>query len=250
MPAHNAAPTIVESAESVLGQTFGDLELLIVDDESSDGTRAASDALAERDPRVRVLRRPGRLGPAAARNVALAEARGRYVAFCDSDDLWLPEKLERQLAKLRETGAALTYSAYHRIAPDFTGGVKAFEPAGRVVRVPATLRYDRLLYRNDIGCLTAVLDTEQVSDPRMPDTAGAEDWALWLSILREGKVAVGVQEPLALYRTSQPQSHSSRRWRAVKAVWRVLREQEGLGRVNAAFHITVDAVTALRKSLI
>ena len=151
MPAHNAAPTIVESAESVLGQTFGDLELLIVDDSSSDGTRVASDALAERDPRVRVLCRPGRLGPAAARNVALEQARGRYIAFCDSDDLWLPEKLERQLDVLRRTGAALTYSAYHRIPPDFTGGVSAFEPTGRLVRVPPALKYDRLLYRNDNG---------------------------------------------------------------------------------------------------
>ncbi|PZR54337.1 glycosyltransferase family 2 protein [Xylanimonas oleitrophica] len=250
MPAYNSAGTLLDSAQSVLDQTFADLELVVVDDSSTDTTPNLLARLAGRDPRVRVIRLEGRNGPARARNAALDVARGRYVAFCDADDLWLPEKLARQLALAEESGAPLVYSGYHRIDAGFTGGAAAFRPAGRVVRVPTTLTRAELLRRNAVGCLTAMYDRDRTGEVRMPDIPGAEDWALWLRILRGGGTAVGIDEPLALYRTAQPGSHSAQRWRAVQAVWRVLREEEGLSVPAAAVHLVTDAIAALRKGTI
>ena len=133
---------------------------------------------------------------------------------------------------------------------DFGGSAATFEPADRVVHVPTTLTHARLLWSNVVGCLTEMVDSAQTGPLAMPDIPGAEDWALWLRILRDGGTAVGIDEPLALYRTAQPGSHSARRWRAAHAVWRVLREAEGQSVPSSAVHLVVSALTALAKSRI
>lgn len=250
MPAFNSSRTLRDSAQSVLDQTFDSLELIIVDDVSADATLEVADDLARRDARVRVVRRERRGGPAAARNSGIALARGRFVAFCDADDQWLPHKLERQLESAASSGAALVYSAYHRVDAEFNGSARDFVPDGRVIRVPPRVTYAELLRSNVIGCLTALVDRQQAGEISMPDIPGAEDWALWLRILRSGGSAVGLEEPLALYRAAQPGSHSASRWRAIKAVWRVLREEEGLSVAASFGHLVTDAAAALRKNRI
>lgn len=250
MPAFNSARTLRDSAASVLDQTFGSLELVIVDDGSTDTTVAVAEALASGDTRVRLVRNVTNAGPAGARNAGIAAGRGRYLAFCDADDLWLPTKLERQLEVACQTGAALVYSAYHRIAADHSGPAAGFRPQGRVVHVPTRVTHADLLRRNLVGCLTALVDLERTGPVAMPDIPGAEDWALWLRILRAGGRAAGLDEPLALYRTAQPGSHSARRLRAVRAVWQVLRREEGLAIPRAAAHLLTDAAAALRKDRI
>jgi len=250
MPAFNSASTLHDSAQSVLDQTFDSLELIVVDDGSTDGTAAVAEELTARDARVRLIGRTDRGGPARARNTGITAAHGRYLAFCDADDLWLPTKLERQLHVIGATGAALVYSAYHRIAADFAGPVEAFLPQGRVVRVPEQVDHRELLRRNVIGCLTAMYDRRRTGEVGMPDLAGAEDWALWLQITREYGPAVGLKQPLALYRSAQTGSHSASRIRAARAVWRVLRQQEHCAAPMAAMHLATDALDALRKSMI
>lgn len=250
MPVFNGARTLRRSMASVLDQTHRDLELLVVDDGSTDDTPRIAAELAGRDERVRVLHRAQCGGPAAARNTGIAAARGRYLAFCDADDLWLPEKLARQLDLAQQTGAALVYCGYHRVDADFAGSAADFAPEGRVVRVPRRLTHAALLRRNVIGNLTAVVDLDRTGPVEMPDVPGAEDWALWLRIVREHGEAAAIDEPLALYRASQPGSHSADRMRAVRAVWRVLRDQEGLGPVRAALCVVSSAAAALRKNRI
>ncbi|MCS6711048.1 glycosyltransferase family 2 protein [Brachybacterium sp. EF45031] len=247
MPVFNGAHTLEQSMGSVLDQTCADLELLVVDDASTDSSAQVVERAASADPRVRLLRRASSGGPAAARNTALASARGRYVAFCDADDLWLSHKLERQLELARTSGAALVYCGYHRIAADYAGSVAQFTPDGRVVRVPSRLTHAQLLRRNVIGNLTAVVDTARTGPVRMPDLPGAEDWALWLKVVREHGPAAGIDQPLALYRTAQAHSHSADRGRAVRAVWRVLRQQEHLSRPGAAVRLLTGIAAALRK---
>ncbi|RUP86861.1 glycosyltransferase family 2 protein [Dermabacter sp. HSID17554] len=250
MPVFNGTATLHQSMTSILRQSVPDLELVVVDDGSSDDSAAIADRLAQTDDRVRLKRRSQSGGPAAARNTGIATAKGRYLAFCDADDMWLPHKLERQIACAERTGAPLIYSSYHRIAPDYHASAADFEPEGRVVSVPTKLTHDDLLAGNQIGNLTAMVNLEVTGDVTMPDRPGAEDWALWLSITREHGAAHGVHEPLALYRAEQEGSHSDDRLRAIRAVWRVLREQEGVPRLKAAWYLTRSSVAALKKSKI
>jgi len=248
MPAFNSAQTLRESAQSVLDQTWNSVELIVVDDASTDDTPALAEDLASRDARVRLIPRAEQGGPAVARNTGIAAAQGRYLAFCDADDLWLPEKLERQLELAAATGAALIYSSYHRVDAGFAGSAASFRPDGRVIQAPPRLTHAELLRRNAIGCLTAVVDRDQTGPVEMPNIPGAEDWALWLQILRNGRAAVGVREPLALYRVASAGSHSAQRRRAVGAVWRVLREQERLSWPAALRHPVTDAMAGPRTS--
>jgi glycosyltransferase involved in cell wall biosynthesis len=250
MPVFNGARTLRQSVTSVLDQTCTDLELVVVDDASTDDTARIAEELAEQDPRVRIVRRERSGGPAAARNSGIASGAGRFLAFCDADDLWLPEKLQRQLDLARTSGASLLYCGYHRVDADYAGSGADFVPEGRVVRVPTSLSREGLLRRNVIGNLTAVVDLRRTGPVSMPDIPGAEDWALWLSILREGGTAAGIDEPLALYRAAQQDSHSADRTRAVRAVWRVLRRQEGLSAPSALVHLVTGALAALRKNRI
>lgn len=250
VPVYNGARTLRHSVLSVLDQTCRDLELVVVDDGSTDDTVHIAEELAELDERVRLRRRERSGGPAVARNTGIAGGTGRFLAFCDADDLWLPTKLERQLEAAEAEGAALVYCGYHRVDAAFSRPAADFVPEGRVVHVPTRLTRADLLRRNVIGNLTAVVDLHRTGPVSMPDIQGAEDWALWLRILGAGGTAVGIDEPLALYRAAQPGSHSADRRRAVRAVWQVLRQQEKLAVPSAAVHLVTGALAALRKNRI
>lgn len=250
MPVFNGNATLHQSMMSILRQSVEDLELIVVDDGSSDDSVHIAERLAQTDDRVRLERREKSGGPAAARNTGIVKAKGQYLAFCDADDMWLPHKLERQLECAKRSGAALIYSSYHRIAPSFRASAEAFEPEGRVVCVPTKLTHEELLAGNKIGNLTAMVNLSVTGPVTMTDRPGAEDWALWLEITRRFGAAHGIEEPLALYRAEQKGSHSNDRLRAIRAVWRVLREQENVPRWKAAWYLMRSSIAALRKSRI
>jgi len=218
-PSWNVERFIEETIDSVQAQSFGDWELLIADDCSTDKTPEIIAAIGARDPRVKLIRQPKNGGPALARQAAIAQAQGRYLAFLDSDDLWLPEKLERQLAFAREKRAALSYTAFRRID-------EANTVSGRLIGVPAQLSYDRLLKNTSIATLTALVDRE-ISGPVAMTNEGYDDFCLWLSILRRGHIAHGLNEDLARYRV-RGSSVSSRPGRSAKWVWNIYRNVEQL----------------------
>ena len=118
MPAFRDGERLRESVASVQAQSWENWELLLVDDCSPDDTFAVAQTLSAEDGRIRALQTPFNAGPGEARNVALENARGKYVAFLDSDDLWLPGKLERQIAFMQSVGAAFSCTAYDRISED------------------------------------------------------------------------------------------------------------------------------------
>lgn len=224
MPAHDAARTLPAAIASVRAQHWTDWELLIADDGSADATgRIAAEAMAA-DPRIRLLRAEAPEGAAAARNRALAAARGRYIAFLDSDDLWLPEKLSRQIPFLEAEGAALTYTGFYRRSP---GGRQ------RLVRVPERVDRARLLRGNVIGCLTAVYDSARIGRIPMRPIRRRQDFALWLDILERCPWAHGLDEPLAIYNV-QARSLSSNKLMASRDTWRMYRDIAGLSRGQAA----------------
>lgn len=225
-PSWNVAPLIGETIASVQAQTMTDWELLIADDCSTDRTAEIVQSHASQDARINLFRQPRNGGPALARQAAIERAQGRFIAFLDSDDLWLPSKLERQIAFAREKRAALSYTAFRRI--DETGSV-----TGRLIEVPASLTYQQLLKNTSIATLTALVDREVTGDIAVKNEP-YDDFCLWLSILRPGHVAHGLNEDLARYRV-RGTSVSSRPLRSAGWVWHIYRNVERLSPPRSAW---------------
>lgn len=225
-PSWNVERLIGETIESVQAQTFGDWELLIADDCSTDRTPAVVSRYASADPRIKLIRQPRNGGPALARQAAIERAQGRYLAFLDSDDLWLPTKLERQLAFARSRGAPLSYTAFRRIDEQSA-------TTGRLIWVPESLTYEQLLKNTSIATLTAMVDRDLAGKVAMKNEP-YDDFCLWLSILKPGLVAYGLNEDLARYRV-RGSSVSSRPLRSAGWVWHIYRRVEKLPLPKAAW---------------
>jgi teichuronic acid biosynthesis glycosyltransferase TuaG len=239
-PAWNAERFLRASIESVRVQTFGDWQMLIADDCSADGTAALVESYAAEDSRVRLIRCKENGGPARARQASLDQADGRYIAFLDSDDLWLPTKLERQIAFMHAKRAALSYTSFRRVNEDGS-------TVGRQIRVPSSLTYRQLLSNTAIATLTAMVDRSVAGDIAMIDE-GYDDLCLWLSVLRRGHVAYGLQEDLARYRV-RGSSVSSRPLRSAGWVWKIYRNVEHLSMMDSAWCLTNYGVRAYAKRL-
>jgi teichuronic acid biosynthesis glycosyltransferase TuaG len=238
VPAYKAAAVIGRTLESAIAQTCTEWELLVADDCSPDTTRDVVREWAARDARIRLIALERNGGPAAARNAALAQARGRWIAFLDSDDLWLPLRLERTLAHARAHRAALVFTGYRRINHDGSR-------TGAYIGVPATLTYSQLLGNTAIATSTVLLDRELCGDVRMPATY-YDDFACWLGILKRGFVAHGLNEDLMRYRV-MARSVSRNKGRSAAEVWKVYRRVEHLGLLRSAWHFSQYAVRALGK---
>jgi teichuronic acid biosynthesis glycosyltransferase TuaG len=229
MPAYNAENTIAAAISSVRTQTYTDWELVIINDWSQDETCRVVQPFAQADPRIRLLDNTTDSGAAAARNTGLAAAQGRYIAFLDADDLWLPEKLTRQLTLMADTNAALCYSGFLS---------RRVGRADKTVTVPVQVDYDHLLAGNIIGCLTAIYDTKICGKTPMPLIRRRHDFALWLQILKSHGPAYGVDAPLAVLNLA-PGTLSSNKLGAIYDTWRMYRDIVGLsmwGSLNNLCH--------------
>jgi glycosyltransferase involved in cell wall biosynthesis len=245
MPARNSARHLEQAIESVVRQTHRDWELIVVDDGSTDATWSILERLAARDARIRTLRLPHSAGPARARNLAIQLAAGRFIAFLDSDDVWLPAKLERQLDVMQRTGAVLSFTAYRKI--DSHGNL-----GHSVIEVPPTVTYAELLKTNVIACLTAVYDALALGKMVMPEVRH-EDYALWLAILRRtfgaaGTPVAGINEALACYRVHDS-SVSHNKLKAAGMQWAVYRQVERLSLRRSLYYFLHYAWHGLRKAL-
>lgn len=226
MPAYQCEATVEESVRSVLSQTYPFWELIIVNDGSSDNTASVLARLAAEDLRIRVITLPHNEGVAAARNHAVENASGDWVAFLDSDDIWLPEKLERQLSLSEETGASFLYTGAAVID-------SLSRKTGREFRVPKSVTYRSLLRRTDIICSTVVVRRNLILKHPMERSDLHEDYVCWLSILKEESTAFGISEPLILYRISTT-SKSGNKLKSAGMMWRTYRHI-GLNPVCAAW---------------
>jgi teichuronic acid biosynthesis glycosyltransferase TuaG len=236
MPVYNAEAFLDEAIRSVLAQTREDWELLLVlDPGSADRSAEIAAGYAARDPRVRVLASPKR-GAAPTRNHGIENARGDYVAFLDSDDLWLPAKLARQVAFIQAERAAFSCSAFRRFLSD--GRVS------RLINVPARITYRRLLRQNCINCCSVMIDRRLVPRFAFPEI-GVEDYALWLALLREVGYCAGLREDLVRYRVVEG-SRGSNKLRGLRHIWAIYREREKLAPLRASWSI---AAFTLRNAL-
>ena len=237
-PAYNASACLPATIESVLGQIYPHWELLIADDCSVDNTRTLTASWAAKDSRIRLVTLPTNSGPAAARNAALAAAQGRWVAFLDSDDLWLPEKLARSLDFARLQGAALVYTGYRRI--NING-----QRTGQYIGVPPRLTYTQLLGNTAIATSTVLIDRRQTGAVHMAQVY-YDDFVCWLEILKRGLTAHGLNEDLMRYRV-MPKSVSRNKRRSAAEVWKIYRGTERLGIFAASWHFSNYAIRAWLK---
>lgn len=191
-PSYNCSRYINETIQAIQSQTYKNWELLITDDCSTDNSIEVIKSYADKDPRIKFFSLEKNGGAGVARNNSIKEAKGRYIAFCDSDDRWLPEKLQKQLALMDEKNCGFCFGAYNEY--DEEDNFLGFVPAEK------TLSMRQLKHCNVIGCLTAIYDTELVGKIYMPTIRKRQDWALWIKVLQKCKVAYSIQEPIALYR--------------------------------------------------
>ncbi|MDQ0818587.1 teichuronic acid biosynthesis glycosyltransferase TuaG [Bacillus pumilus] len=240
-PAYNAERYLTDTVHSVLAQTYSNWELIIADDCSTDGTRKLLGDLSQADDRINVIYLEENGGAAIARNAAINQAKGRFIAFLDSDDKWKETKLEKQVDFMLKNDYAFTFTAYDIIAENG-------EPLEKTVTAPARLDYNEALKNTIIGCLTVMLDLQKVGHVVMPNIRTRQDLATWLSILKRGFTAYGMSEPLSEYRIVG-NSISSNKWKAAKKTWFVYREIEQLHFVKASWCFMHYATNAVKKRL-
>lgn len=235
MPSYNTGNYIAETIASVMAQTYTDWELIIVDDASIDNTaevvssimssRTCSATTEASTQKIRFLQNEKNSGAAVSRNLALREARGKWIAFLDSDDLWAPEKLQKQLDFMVKNGYAFSYTKYEEVDEDgrLTGTV-----VGGPRRISKTGMYNYCWP----GCLTVMYNREVVGDIQVADIRKNNDYAMWLKVVRKAKCAL-LPEKLAFYRkrTGSISRHSY--ISLVKWHYKLYREAEGMNPVSS-----------------
>ncbi|XDZ63106.1 glycosyltransferase family 2 protein [Alphaproteobacteria bacterium LSUCC0396] len=237
-PAWNSASTITECISSVRQQTHLNWEMLVVDDCSSDNTCEVVQGLSSQDDRILLIRQPENGGPARARNAALRHARGRWIAFLDSDDLWLPTKLETQLVFHKAQGAHISFTEYRRISVDS-------RRTGQLIQVPPRLTYFDLLNNTAIATSTVLVDRQLTGEFEMKPIY-YDDFGCWLELLRSGGFAAGLNHDLMRYRVMEG-SVSRNKWKSAMEVWKTYRNVEALTIPRSAWHFGHYCINAIKK---
>jgi len=240
-PSYNSSKFIEECVNSVVSQTYTNWELLIVDDCSDDNSKELLLDLEKKDERIRVTFLDNNIGAAKARNISIRNAKGRYIAFLDSDDIWEKSKLEKQIKFMEKDDIAFSFTTYTPISED--GSVSFPE-----IKVPSKIDYFAYLKNTIIGCLTVVIDKKKVGDFEMPIIKSSHDMALWLLIMKRGFDAYGLNESLAKYRIVSV-SNTANKWHATKDVWAVYRQFEKLSFFNSIWCFLNYAFNAIIKRI-
>lgn len=242
VPVYHAKEYIEETMNCVMAQTYKDWELLLIVDGPQDPTIEVIQKYIEAHPdaQIRLLIQDKNQGAALARNRGVQESHGRYIAYLDADDLWVPQKLEKELEFLRKKDAAFAFTGYEFADENAKG-------TGKVVSVPEKLTYKEALKNTTIFTTTVMFDTEKIDKAllEMPNMK-SEDTALWWKVLRNGYIAYGLNENLALYRRPAV-SLSSNKLIAIKRIWNLYRQAEKLSIPYSCYNFCFWAVRAVRR---
>lgn len=239
MPAYNMERYIEEAIRSVMNQTYPCWEMIVVDDGSSDATREIVESLAKEDSRIQLFCNSENCGAAVSRNRAFGMCKGSYVALLDSDDLWHPEKLERQVNLAQETGADIVYCSYGIIDEH---GNKACED----FIVPEFTTFESFLTRSVISCSTALLSNRITQKCRFETDFYHEDLVFWFRLLKEGYSARGLRTVLAQYRVMAG-TRASNKVKSAMFRWHIYRKYLGMSAVKSAKLLLRYAVLGFQK---
>lgn len=229
MPTYNCGKFIGETIESIQKQTYRNWEIVIVDDCSTDDTKEIVSQYIQNDNRIKYHCLDTNSGAAVARTKSMELANGEYIAFCDSDDLWMPNKLEKQLAFMVNNDYSFTCTAYEQIDE---GG----NPLNRIIKTIKKTDYNRLLLDCPVGNSTVVYSVKKMGKFKVPNIRKRNDDALWLTMLKKEKYIWGMPDVLMSYRI-RSNSISSNKLQVIKYHWILYRDIEHLGIARSLFHI-------------
>ena len=240
MPSYNTAPYIKETMESVLVQSYQNWELLIVDDCSADNTDEIINLF--HDPRIRYFKNDKNSGAAISRNRALREAKGRFIAFLDSDDLWMPQKLERQITFMEKNGYAFSYTNYEEI--DINGNRTGIKITG-----PKKITKTGMFNYCWPGCLTVMYDANHIGLIQIEDIKKNNDYAMWLKVCKKADCYL-LDECLAQYRKGRIGSVSTHSIRTMIGWhYKLYREAENEGRARSCINTVRNLIFGFYKKI-
>lgn len=239
IPVYNAEKYLHTTIRSVLQQTYPWIEMIFIDDASTDASVDVIEEFQMQYNQITLLTNDVNQGTAIARNRGLATAKGRYVAFLDSDDLWDPSKIEAQIKKMHQHHAALCYAAIDMIdAQD-----QLIKPKRNIQE---DVVYEELLKNNVIACSSVLVDRKLTGHFEMPLLRAGQDYATWLELLRKGHRAVGINEVLVRYRLLKG-SVSSNKLKSFKKVWNIYRNFEGIHPVKSTYYALCFSLHGIKK---
>lgn len=238
-PVYNAEKHLAKMIDSVLTQTDGNFEIVLVNDCSKDNSADIVKEYCEKYSNIVYFCQEKNMGAAVARNKALELAKGRFVAFLDSDDVWKPEKTLKQMKLMKEVNAPFSFTAIEMIDEQDV----LVKPKRKVKE---KIDYKFLLKNTMIPTSSVIVDRMQLGDFRMPIRRSGQDYATWLQLLRNGAVAYGVDEALVQYRVGG-KSLSSNKFKSIKQVWEIQVKQENISPIKATYHTGFFVLNALKK---
>ncbi len=240
-PSYNTAAYIAETIESVQAQTYTNWEMIIVDDCSTDDTDNVVQAFLS-DTRIKYLKNNLNSGAAASRNRVLREAKGKWIAFLDSDDLWLPDKLEKQISFMENGGYHFSYTYYEEIDDKSS-------PLGVMVKGPKKITKHGMFNYCWMGCLTVMYDAEYIGLIQIENIKKNNDYAMWLKVCKKSNCYL-LEECLAKYRRGRIGSISNQSiFKLIKWHYRLFREAEKMGAVRSAFNTFRNLVFGFYKKM-
>lgn len=236
IPVYNADERIEKACDSVLNQSYSNIEVIIIDDCSSDNSFNIIKNMSKKDKRIKAYKNEINLGVSQTRNLGIEMAKGKFIAFLDSDDIWKKDKLEKQISHINETKADICYTGYEIIDKD--------ERHVTIYTVPNNIDYAGLLKENVICCSSIVIKSELLKINHFEHEFFHEDFVLWLKLLKKGYKAVGIQEALVIYRKG---GRSSNKIKASINRWNVYRKSEHLKLIPSIYYFVFYVINGVKK---
>lgn len=241
VPVYNSGSFIKDTIETVKDQTFQNWELLLVNDCSTDNSKNIIEEQIKKDDRINLIELEENSGAAVARNRGIKEAKGKYIAFLDSDDLWNKDKLEKQISFIKNNNYEFTYTDYE--FADEKG-----KKLNKVVKVPKSITYEQALKNTTIFTSTVIFDVEKLGKEliSMPNIRRGQDTATWWKVLKTGVIAYGLNESLSIYRRSN-NTLSSNKVKALKRTWNLYRNVERFSVIKSFYYFCWYIFNAIRR---
>ncbi len=239
-PCFNSALYIEETIKSIINQTYHNWELILIDDNSNDNTLEIINSFGDR--RIKCFYNKENMGPAYSRNLGLSKAKGRFISFCDSDDIWNKNKLEIQLKFMVNNEVPISYTSYSLIDSDG-------RDLNKIIRSKKKIDYYDYLKSTIIGMSTSMIDNSKVKKIHFHDLRTRQDTYLWISLLKIGHKAYGIDDVLVKYRIHN-NSISSNKFLAARRVWYLYYNLERLGLFKSTYYFIYYAINSLKKNII